>query len=324
MLEEADVNCLLSKFPPGISLAFAYGSGVVTQSGYNYNSSDYPMLDLILVVEDSEQWHLNNMRMNPTHYSSLIPLNAANVAKFQDKIPAYFWFNAYVPMDSPRFPNRLMKYGVICKANALRDLEQWNCLYLAGRLHKPVRILKSCQEMDHAIESNLTNAMRTALLMLPERFNEIDLYMTIASLSYTGDPRMYVGENPKKVVNLVKPVVPFYQKLYGDTYEALRRKVNLTRFNTSDRVCLQNVSSSTRLDLSLELPSTLKSILGIRRRARRPNGKPPQGPVIRAALASIVARSAGMQTMKGLFMVGLAKGTVYMAAKMGKRFLSKS
>ena len=41
------------------------------------------MLDLIFVVESSEEWHTLNMTMNPTHYTSILPLNATYVAKVQ-------------------------------------------------------------------------------------------------------------------------------------------------------------------------------------------------------------------------------------------------
>jgi mitochondrial translocator assembly and maintenance protein 41 len=51
-------------------------------------------------------------------------------------------------------------------------------------------------------------------------FREIDLYLSIASLSYIGDPRMLYGENPRKVVNLVMPVVPMYRETYKDVLNA--------------------------------------------------------------------------------------------------------
>ena len=41
------------------------------------------MLDLIFVVESSEEWHTLNMTMNPTHYTAILPLNASYVAKVQ-------------------------------------------------------------------------------------------------------------------------------------------------------------------------------------------------------------------------------------------------
>lgn len=50
--------------------------------------------------------------------------------------------------------------------------------------------------------------------------------------------------------------------------------------------------------------------------------KAPNSKAIRAALATIVATSATVQTMKGLFTVGIAKSSSYVLAKMAKRFLA--
>ena len=61
-----------------------------------------------------------------------------------------------------------------------------------------------------------------ALLLLPGQFNETEIYLKIASLSYIGDPRMYVGgENPRKVFNLVLPKVTLYQQLYKNIFEKI-------------------------------------------------------------------------------------------------------
>lgn len=208
MLNESDVELLLSQFP-AVEYAFAYGSGVVKQQGYDYSTAKtLPMLDLILVVEDSEKWHEENMLRNSSHYTSIIPLSAKYVAMFQEKLKANFWFNAYVPMNSPHYPGRLMKYGVISKKHILKDLNTWNNLYAAGRLHKPVHVLKTNDSLQSALELNREQAVRTSLLLLPEKFNEVDLYMTVASISYIGDPRMYVGENPKKVSIALPKVKP--------------------------------------------------------------------------------------------------------------------
>ena len=61
-----------------------------------------------------------------------------------------------------------------------------------------------------ATKQNLQNALRAAMLMLPERFSEEDLYLKIAGLSYRGNDMVYVGdfrmvfgENPHKVFNIV-------------------------------------------------------------------------------------------------------------------------
>ena len=201
MISSDDVPELLSSFPP-VEFAFAYGSGVVEQGGYSYSNVEpckLPMLDLILVVDNAEQWHTDNRVMNDDHYTPMLPLGSKYIARFQERIPAHLWFNAYVPMTSKNFKGRLMKYGVISKEHLLTDLTSWTNLYTAGRLQKPVHVLKDNELIRTAMNKNLESAVRTSLLMLPTQFEEIDLYLSIASLSYVGDPRMYLGENPKKV-----------------------------------------------------------------------------------------------------------------------------
>lgn len=223
MLNPGEANEVLSQFPD-VTFAFAYGSGAVTQDGYDYSkktAADLPMLDLILVVDDPFKWHTENMHRNPHHYTPLLPLSSRGITYVQEHFQAHFWFNPYVPAAIASQPGRLMKYGVISKQQALEDLTTWNNLYLAGRLHKPVHILKDHPAFSAAMSRNRLSALQTACLLLPQKFSEVDLFLTIASLSYVGDPRMMIGENPKKVENLVLPVVPLYQDLYAKEIQML-------------------------------------------------------------------------------------------------------
>lgn len=95
-----------------------------------------------------------------------------------------------------------------------RDLEEWETLYLAGRLQKPVKILRQDAKLALATKKNLQNAIRASLLMLPERFTEEDLYLTIAGLSYSGDFRMLIGENPHKIYNIVYAQMGAFREKY--------------------------------------------------------------------------------------------------------------
>jgi len=66
----------------------------------------------------------------------------------------------------------------------------------------------------------LANALRTALLLLPKEFTEEELYLTIAGLSYRGDFRKYIGENPNKVQNIVSLQFDNFRLLYGELIRA--------------------------------------------------------------------------------------------------------
>jgi translocator assembly and maintenance protein 41 len=244
----------------------------------------------------------------------------------------------------------MMKYGVISKRILLDDLTTWNNLYVAGRLHKPVQYLKCSSEVEAAIDANKRLAFSVTLSLLPAVFREIDLYLKLASLSYIGDPRMIVGENPRKVVNLVTPIVPIYRELYRDTIARYGQEMGLrlltpyraemdpnspTNKNILEAkhtVYTQDVARTTRWSVALQFPQTMRKLLMIRGRERMlvyTNSRhaksqlpilPPSKAAIRTALASIVTRSAGLQSAKGILTVGIIKGAQYIFAKMMKQF----
>lgn len=111
---------------------------------------------------------------------------------------------------------QLIKYGVISTGTLIEDLLNWNNLYIAGRLQKPVKIVSMNENivLRAALDKNLKSAVTTACLMLPESFSEEDLFIEIAGLSYSGDFRMVIGEEKAKVLNIVKPNVVHFRELY--------------------------------------------------------------------------------------------------------------
>jgi translocator assembly and maintenance protein 41 len=157
MLTESDSQELLNLFPD-VDFAFAYGSGAFKQSGYKYDyeksKNVFPMFDVIFVVEDSCDWHAKNKKMNPSHYTSIIPLNSSIISYIQDNFGANLWFNVYIKIHMTKYPQRQIKYGVVNKENFLKDINEWSNLYIAGRLHKPVYIMKSNEQIENSIAIN--------------------------------------------------------------------------------------------------------------------------------------------------------------------------
>lgn len=232
------------------------------------------MLDVILVVDDPVQWHRENLRVNSSHYSLLGRLELLHRGLF---------FNTHVPGE------RLTKYGVLSTSDFLVDLETWSSLYVAGRLHKPVEFLKTDSHFDKALATNLESAVAASLVLLPSRFDELSLFMTIASLSYDGDVRFAIGgENPRKVQNIVES--------------------RLARFRSYYKSTLQSYCDDGTLSFDGEF---------VRRKDATRNIPVKQRP-LKEALRAIVRRSSLVQTVKGICTAGPYKSFLYAKAKRQK------
>lgn len=226
-------------FRAPIRYAFAYGSGVFGQgssSGSSEDMSPHPhppkaveewqkggakIIDFIFGVSYTQHWHSLNLTEHPDHYSGLkyLPYSSGAISQIQDRIGAGVYFNPFITVNGT-----MIKYGVVNLDTLARDLSEWDTLYLAGRLQKPVKVLRDDPRIRLANQVNLISALRTALLMLPEKFTERQLYERIAGLSYMGDPRMnsYVtSENPNKVSNIVGAQLPGFRQLYVPLIENL-------------------------------------------------------------------------------------------------------
>lgn len=223
---------ILWQFRAPIRYALAYGSGVFGQQSSSPSSdvlSPHPhppkaveewqkggakVIDFIFGVTHTQHWHSLNLVQHPQHYSGLkyLPYSSACISAVQDRLGAGVYFNPFINVNGV-----MIKYGVVNLDTLARDLREWDTLYLAGRLQKPVKILRDDPRIRLANQVNLISALRTALLMLPESFTERQLYERIAGLSYLGDPRMnkYVAsENPNKVSNIVGAQLPGFRQLY--------------------------------------------------------------------------------------------------------------
>lgn len=241
---------ILWQFRAPIRYAFAYGSGVFPQSkpGVYVSSSakqlhpkpplavsksqsgNSKVIDFIFGVSYSQHWHSLNIQQYRSHYSSLASLGSGAVSAIQDKWGAGVYFNPYVVINGT-----MIKYGVVNLDTLCKDLSEWSTLYIAGRLHKPVKILRDDPRVRLANQVNLISALRTALLLLPPTFTEQELYSTIASISYMGDPRMSLPtEDPGKIANIVGNNLPNFRRLYEPLIE------NLPNVEFNDTACKEH------------------------------------------------------------------------------------
>jgi translocator assembly and maintenance protein 41 len=276
---------ILWQFKAPIRYAFAYGSGVFSQTSSSSATSLSPhpnpskaivewqkgggkMIDFIFGVSHTQHWHSLNLTQHRNHYSALGSLGSGFVSYAQDKIGAGVYFNPYITVNGT-----LIKYGVVNLSTLQKDLSTWDTLYLAGRLQKPVKILRDDPKVRLANQINLISAVRTALLMLPETFTEKELYSAITGISYQGDPRMRFGsENPRKIANIVDNQMANFRQLYSPLVEDLPNVTFTTPHPhphttdwlldpTSNATLTQDMSPIKRGNMVRRLPSAFRSKL---------------------------------------------------------------
>ena len=336
---------------PAMEFAFAYGSGVFKQAGYSSISKEEhgnetrggPMIDMIFAVEDPLQWHAQNIEMNADHYALLPRKLGPKVIVNVQQSAASLYYNTLVPFPPSisLFQGQLMKYGVVSTADLTDDLRDWKTLYSSGRLQKPVSFLKWSPALEKPLQTNLRSALSAALLLLPSNFSEQMLFLQITSLSYQGDMRMGIAENPKKVENIVNfgDSMTRFRQLYQAHIDSfvedgiLVRNTNGISYSGTDPEYSLECDASTTAKLVACLPIPVQhDMVKVVAHGVRPGstfsellerGLDPSlsGLAFSHVLKSIVSHYSQRQTLKGIFTAGGSKRIVYSFQKIAKRLL---
>ncbi|ORY73598.1 mitochondrial matrix Mmp37-domain-containing protein [Leucosporidium creatinivorum] len=314
---------VMKVFKAPVRFAFAYGSGVFRQSGYT--EADKPLLDFVFA-----------------HYSLPMRLLGSDaVAWMQEKgLGAGVWFNVEVEV-----AGKTLKYGTISVDALCRDMLDWETLYISGRTQKPVRILHDDARVRLANQVNLASALQ------------------IAGLSYRGDFRMKVGENPHKVRNIVEAQLESFRSLYGGLLKSFWKSVHVigeepvkssageggerrVRLMRQDKSVQQRAHVATKLPIGLkgkmlahyERKWNLNRALGkgqVEEMSRFEQEKDQQLlwerivadeeflSILNASLAEIVARPTFNQSLKGILSAGPLKSLRYIGPKLRKKWGSK-
>jgi hypothetical protein len=175
---------------------YGYGSGVFKQSN---TDGSKPLTDVIFVVPDIRQWHQDNIALNYGDYSVIgrIHLSRKNIAKLKGR-------NHITYFSEIKDGEYTFKYGVIEVEDFKRGLNTWDNIFTAGRFHKPVMEIKSRDDIREAISYNKDCALMLACLFSEEVTTREEIYRNLCGLSYLGDARMAIAENPHKVENIVE------------------------------------------------------------------------------------------------------------------------
>lgn len=311
---------VLNSFPGGVQMAFAYGSGVFKQQGQTDVKQN--MMDFIFVVDSPYTWHQENLKQNSHHYSSLKRFGPAVISAIQES-SAGLYFNPMVP-----FEDRLIKYGVISNRFMAGDLMHWQSLYVSGRLHKPVMMIKHPEDpaANEALKVNLRSAVHMSLLLLPDKFSEMELFTKIASLSYTGDIRMSFGEDQYKVNNIVNASLDNFRILY----KPILSDIAYLHWDNTKKCFEQEYSySARRYHLDFVPVTVLTKITrydvdtldGMRNTLAKDT---ECNIALQESLEEIVNNSSKKQSFKGIFTGGVYRSSKYGASKFKKWLNSRN
>ncbi|KAI0786824.1 Mmp37-domain-containing protein [Abortiporus biennis] len=322
------LEAIVADFDAPIRYAFAYGSGVFEQDGYGSSNpamKNGPMLDFMFAVTHPSHFHSINMHQHPSHYPLYARALGSDFVSRVEEISPGIWFNTLVPMRGVN-----IKYGVTTVDNLCSDLLNWKSLYLAGRMHKPIRIIKDDPRVRLTQQVNLTSAIRAALLTLPETFTENQLFERIAGFSYAGDVRMLLpAENRGKVGNIVRKQAPQFKELYHRLVVALPG----VHWPSQSETIQQDLSAANRANHLRKLPSNLLTHLTghYSRVEDLPHRESDENvywsklatekdlpEVLQKEVANIVRYPSTVQTLKGVLSAGVGKSVRYTAQKVGK------
>lgn len=311
--DEKQLGRIIRRFL-GVDTTIGYGSGVFAQEGYEGKTR--PQVDLIHIVKDTRQFHSLNLARHAHHYSGL-KYGGVGLIEMVQKLGVGLYYNPFVNIDGT-----MVKYGIMARDTALKDIIEWNNLYLAGRLQKPVKFIGDSL-ISQVNQFNLRNAMIISILMRDTQIvTKEELYETITSLSYLGDFRMVIGgENPHKIRNIVSKQMELFNRLYEPILDQLERE-NILEIRT------ENIHVKLNKDFKYQLVNQLPINFRNKLFETYTNSKDTlidrQFPKkLTQTIQKIVLGPSIVQSFKGIFTAGVYKSLTYIIEKRMKYLSSR-
>ncbi len=144
------LNSNISKYFPKVMYSFAYGSAVIPQK-----ENIGKMVDVFLIVENLEEFHTENLKMNNMHYSTFAKSMSLSTLVKINNFGTGVYYNPSIVLEN----DLLIKYGVVGLSKFKESLLHWNNLFISGRFHKPVLNINTTQEIEKIIELNRKSAV---------------------------------------------------------------------------------------------------------------------------------------------------------------------
>ena len=206
-MEEKIKKFVLSR--PDVEAAYGYGSGVFKQSGYT--NADKPQIDLILVVNNLRDWHIANMKLNKTDYSFIGKDFFTNA-----KIEKLKGLTGITYLSNIEEDGNVFKYGTIELNDLYKHLYEWDSFYLPGRFQKTIYPIIENNTLTNLVDKNREYALLlSSYLQKYDVVTKKEILTTLCGLSYMGDTRMKLAENPRKVLNIVEGSYDKFTKMYN-------------------------------------------------------------------------------------------------------------
>ncbi|KAF8419971.1 mitochondrial matrix Mmp37-domain-containing protein [Boletus edulis BED1] len=304
---------IVNSFESPIRYAFAYGSGVFEQAGYDKpaaaqaKGTGRSMLDFVFAVTHPDHWHSINMHQYPGHYPTTrtciwVELRVASAGVLALGCGStHMW-----PMDGV-----MIKYGVTTVDTLCADLLNWRTLYLAGRMHKPIRIIRDDARVRLTQQVNLASALRTALLDAPRSIHATAIsFQRLPVSSYAGDPRMLLpAENRGKVANMVMRQEAQFRELYWRLAQGYERACAAAHLRKLPEGMLMRVHARAQGRGPPREADECAYWLRVAGDEALPS-------ILRSEMSGIVGYPATVQSLKGVVSAGLIKSARYTVARL--------
>lgn len=293
-----NIEKFISKRPEVIA-AYGYGSGIFKQAGYT--KKDKPQIDLILVVDDLKKWHKENFKLNRNDYSLIgkIFFKYANISKLKGNTGITYVSNILED-------GNIFKYGTIEEKDLIENLNTWKSFYMPGRFEKTIYPIKETKKLKEAIKKNRSAALLVSTyLQKKDIVSKKDILMTLCGLSYLGDTRMGIAENPNKVSNIVEG--------------SFNEFINIYDFNTS---YLKENGDNLIIDrkiLKKELKQLPKELLEYISDTFDSDDEIIKNRILNY-FKEVNHNESSKQTVKGIWTNGIVRSVKYALKKLEKRF----